>query len=530
MKRYCKSPIRYSRRPTSPVGFGGVAIGGDNHVAVQTMTNTDTNDTAACMEQIGRIIETGGRTIRLTTQGMREARNLAEIVPRTKALCPEAAIVADVHFVAAVAAEAAKYADKVRINPGNYNDRGDDFVSLLEQCRERGVALRVGVNHGSLAKRIMDRWGDTPEGMTASAMEFLRVCKERGFGQVVVSMKSSNVRVMVYAYRMLAAAMAEEGMDYPIHLGVTEAGNADEGRIKSAVGIGALLADGIGDTLRVSLTEPPENEIPVGQMLAGYFAGRTEKKQTDACSKEEGAEDGAAWRMADGAGFSPYGYSRRVSDSTGRLGGSREPLLWSEMTCEEREGCAVLTAVSDNPVGEWRKAIFSMSAAGDHRPVVLHRRYQGVSAEALPVIAAADFGVMFIDGLADGIYIETDAADKERTDTIALDILQASRVRISHTEYIACPGCGRTMYDLQGALEAIKSRTAHLKGLKIGVMGCIVNGLGEMADADYGYVGAGRGTISLYRGRELVRKAMPQEQAVDALIELIKTDGRWCDA
>ena len=513
MKRYCNSLTRYARRNSCAVRMGGVTIGAGTPVAVQTMTNTDTNDTAACVEQIRRVTGAGGRIIRLTTQGVKEGRNLGEIVPAVKEFCPDVAIVADVHFVPAVASVAAEYADKVRTNPGNYNDKGGDFTALLEQCRERGVALRVGVNHGSLSKRIMDEWGDTPQGMTASAMEFLRVCKEHDFDQVVVSMKSSNVRVMVYAYRMLAAAMAAEQMNYPIHLGVTEAGNADEGRIKSAVGIGALLADGIGDTLRVSLTEAPENEIPVGRILADYFEGR----------ESEGCDE------PDVEGFSAYEYSRRESDTVGRLGGQNVPMLWSEMTDEERDGAVIIEATGKNPVGEWRRQVLEMMAQGDRRPVVLRRHYSDVGVEELSLKAAADFGVMFIDGLADGLDIVCESVAQENIDSLALNILQASRVRISKTEYIACPGCGRTMYDLQGALEIIKSRTTHLKGLKIGVMGCIVNGLGEMADADYGYIGAGRGNISLYRGKELVKKNIPQEQAVDELIELIKADGLWKD-
>ncbi len=504
---------RYCRRDSCAVRVGGILLGADHPVAVQTMTNTDTNDTEACVEQIRRVVEAGGRIIRLTTQGVKEGRNLAEIVPAVKAICSDVAIVADVHFVPAVAAVAAEYADKVRINPGNYNDKGGDFEALIEQCRRRGVALRIGVNHGSLSKRIMDEWGDTPQGMTASAMEFLRVCKERDFNQVVVSMKSSNVRVMVYAYRMLAAAMMEEGMNYPIHLGVTEAGNADEGRIKSAVGIGALLADGIGDTLRVSLTEAPENEIPVGLMLADCFANRA-GEGCDECGSEF---------------FSPFEYRRRKSDAVGRLGGDGVPLMWSEMTEQERDGAVVIEAQGCNPVGEWRRAVLEMCERGDNRPVVLRRRYDGTDTERLAVESAADFGVMFIDGLADGLDIVCEGVAQERLDAVALNILQASRVRISKTEYIACPGCGRTMYDLQGALEEIKSRTSHLKGLKIGVMGCIVNGLGEMADADYGYIGAGRGNISLYRGRELVKKNIPQQQAVEQLVELIKADGRWAE-
>ncbi len=521
MEKYCKSLFCYMRRPTEEVTIGENIIGGNHPVAIQTMTNRDTNDTEACVNQIARAAEAGCRIVRLTTQGTREARNLAEISRLVKAEWPQMALVADVHFLPAAADVAAESADKVRINPGNYNDKGGALEALLAKCSERGVALRIGVNHGSLSERMFDLYGDTPEGMVASAMEYLRACRSNGFHNVVVSMKSSNVRVMIYAYRMLVAAMQREEMAWPLHLGVTEAGDGNEGRVKSAVGIGALLADGIGDTIRISLTEEPEHEVVAGKILVDYMADRSESKEVSTIGE---AEQAAFEKI-----FSPYSSLRRPSDQVGRLGGHSLPLIWSEMSHEERTGVATLTAAGKNPVGEWRRAIAAMELAGDRRPVMLSRSYRVGSADELRIKAAADFGVMFIDGLADAIQIICPDVEQSVIDELELDILQASRVRVSKTEYIACPGCGRTLYDLQGTLAQIKSRTDHLSGLKIGVMGCIVNGPGEMADAVYGYVGAARGKVSLYRGREVVCRNIPQEEAIERLVELIKADGRWTE-
>ena len=451
----------YSRRPSCEVRIGRVVIGGGHPVAVQSMTNTDTNDTEASVAQIERIDRAGGKIVRLTAQGRREGENLARIVRRLRDEGFDTAVVADIHFLPEVAAIAAQYVDKVRINPGNYRTDRGELEELIARCRERGVALRIGVNHGSLAKRVFDQWGDTPQGMVVSAMEFLRVCKAHGFDQVVVSMKSSNTRVMVAAYRLLVAAMDAEDMHYPIHLGVTEAGSGIEGRIKSAVGIGALLCDGIGDTIRVSLTEAPEHEIPVAELLVRHFA--------------------------------------------------------------ERPG---IFPVSGNPTAELRAAILNLDTP---EPVVVKRRYEETSLETLAVKAAADLGVLLLDGLADGIWIDAPGFAEEQVREIELMILQAARVRFSHTEYIACPSCGRTLYDIEKTLADIKSRTSHLSNLKIGVMGCIVNGPGEMADADYGYVGAVPGRITLYKGRTVVARNIPQEEALDRLVELIKADGEWVE-
>ncbi len=500
MSKYCNSLTSFERRTTCPVRVGGHIIGGSAPIVVQTMTNTRTLDTAACVAQIDAIARAGGKIVRLTTRDEREAANLGPIGEAVREKWGDVALVADVHFVPAVAAVAATTADKVRINPGNYNDRGGRFEELIELCRERGVALRIGVNHGSLAKKVFDIWGDTPEGMAASAMEFLERCRELDFHNVVVSLKSSNVRVMVYAYRLLVKAMREAGMEYPVHLGVTEAGNLLEGRIKSAVGIGALLADGIGDTVRVSLTEAPENEIPAARMLVEHFESRPEEH----------------FEEIDESLFSAYEYKARPWGKT--------PVLWSEVL--RPEDVEVVEAVSHHPVQEWRSKIIGRSFS---KPIVLSRRYTTDNKELFAIQAAADFGVMFIDSLADGIRIENPNFSQSEIDEIALIILQAARVRISRTEYIACPSCGRTLYDIESTLAAIRRRTEHLVGLKIGVMGCIVNGPGEMADADYGYVGGLPDHISLYRGKTLVERNVPQAEAIDRLVELIKADGRWIE-
>ena len=500
MSKYCNSLTSFERRATREVLVGGHIIGGSAPVVVQTMTNTRTMDTQACVAQIDAIARASGRIVRLTTRDEREASNLGPIGEAVRKKWSDVALVADVHFVPAVAAVAATTADKVRINPGNYNDRGGRFEELIDLCRERGVALRIGVNHGSLAKKVFDLWGDTPEGMAASAMEFLERCRELDFHNVVVSLKSSNVRVMVYAYRLLVKAMREAGMEYPVHLGVTEAGNLLEGRIKSAVGIGALLADGIGDTVRVSLTEAPENEIPAARMLVEHFEARPEEH----------------FEEIDESLFCAYEYKARPWGKT--------PTLWSEV--ENPEEYEVVEAVSHHPVQEWRSKIVGRNFT---KPIILSRKYTTDNKELFAIQAAADFGVMFIDSLADGIRIANPNFSQSEIDEIALIILQAARVRISRTEYIACPSCGRTLYDIESTLAAIRRRTEHLVGLKIGVMGCIVNGPGEMADADYGYVGGLPDHISLYRGKTLVERNVPQQEAIDRLVELIKADGRWIE-
>ncbi|MBO5831814.1 MAG: (E)-4-hydroxy-3-methylbut-2-enyl-diphosphate synthase [Alistipes sp.] len=491
-----KRTLKYSRRVSHEVSFGGVTIGGSNPIAVQSMANTPTADVERSVAQTIRIADAGAEIVRLTAQGRKEGEALTPIMEQLREKGCHAAIVADIHFTPEIAMMAAEVVDKVRINPGNFRTSNGELESLINICKRRGVALRIGVNHGSLAKRIFDEWGDTPEGMVASAMEFLRMCRAAEFDDVVVSMKSSNTRVMVHAYRLLVEAMDREGMTYPLHLGVTEAGDGIEGRIKSAVGIGALLADGIGDTLRVSLTEAPENEVPVGRLLAEYFASRTAEFDVESLD-----------------GYSPTSFRARTS---------ARPIIHTELTAEYD----VVEALSDNPTHEWRAAILSSK---DSRPKVLRRRYDDKDAERVAIYAAADMGQLLIDGLAEGVWVDAPQLDAATIEDIELMLLQAARLRFSRTEYIACPSCGRTLYDIESTLATIKARTSHLKDLKIGVMGCIVNGPGEMADADYGYVGSSPEHITLYRGREIVERNIHQSEAIDHLIEIIKRDGRWYD-
>ena len=488
--------LKYSRRNAHEVRIGREIIGGNHPIAVQSMTNTPTADVLSSVAQTKRIADAGAEIVRLTAQGRREGEALAPIVARLREDGYSTAIVADIHFTPEIAMIAAEAVDKVRINPGNFRTSGGELERLVALCRRRGVALRIGVNHGSLAKRIFDEWGDTPEGMVASAMEFLRMCRELDFHDVVVSMKSSNTRVMVHAYRLLVEAMEREGMTYPLHLGVTEAGDGIEGRIKSAVGIGALLADGIGDTLRVSLTEDPENEVPVGKIIAEYFTHRRAEFTVESFDE-----------------YHPTEFRPRTA---------AKPITHREITAEYD----IVDATSDNPTHEWRAAILNSKS---NRPVVLRRHYDSADKNLVAIYAAADMGSLLLDGLAKGVWIDAPQLDPETINLIELMLLQAARLRFSHTEYIACPSCGRTLYDIQSTLAAIKARTSHLKDLKIGVMGCIVNGPGEMADADYGYVGSSPEHITLYRGKEIVERNIHQSEALDHLIEIIKRDGRWHD-
>ena len=491
-----KNTLKYCRRHSHEVSFGGVTIGSNRPIAVQSMTNTPTADVELSVAQTKRIAEAGAEIVRLTAQGKKEGEALAPIMQKLRADGCTAAIVADIHFTPEIAMIAAESVDKVRINPGNFRTTNGELERLIEICRRRGVALRIGVNHGSLAKRIFDEWGDTPEGMVASAMEFLQMCRRADFHDVVVSMKSSNTRVMVHAYRLLVEAMEREGMTYPLHLGVTEAGDGIEGRIKSAVGIGALLADGIGDTLRVSLTEDPENEVPVGRMLVDYFSKRSGEFEVESTDS--------------------------YSSTTFKPRTQAKPIVHSEITAEYD----IVEAKSENPTHEWRAAILNRT---DDKPVVLRRRYDSDDVERVAIYAAADMGQLLLDGLAEGVWVDAPNISAEAMHDIELMILQAARLRFSRTEYIACPSCGRTLYDIQATLAEIKARTSHLKDLKIGVMGCIVNGPGEMADADYGYVGSSPEHITLYRGREIVERNIHQTEALDHLIEIIKRDGRWHD-
>ena len=565
--------FNYARRTTVEVNVGGVTIGCTNPVRVQSMTNTSTMDTDGSVEQVLRIVAKGGELVRLTTQGNREAVNMGDIKAQLKARGCNVPLVADVHFNAAVADTAARYADKVRVNPGNYVDAArtfkhieytdaeyaeelkrlrERFVAFLDICKAEGRAVRVGVNHGSLSDRIMSRYGDTPSGVVESCMEFLRICRDEEFNNVVVSIKTSNTTMMVTTVRLLVRVMAEEGIAYPLHLGVTEAGDAEDGRIKSAVGIGALLADGIGDTVRVSLAESPENEIPVAKELVGYVALRAGAPAVDATVYD---------------GFCYEEPQRRVTTAVGVVGGDNVPVVVggavedADITpdfvagelvvvpvAEAVDGNFVAVEYSDltpdniarikslqdivlvassqhvNAVGELRALVHKLMIEGVAAPVIVRRVYDEATVESLRIKASADLGVLIIDGLADGLWIENPGICTADLNALAFGILQATRARISKTEYIACPGCGRTMYDLQGTLARIKAATAHLKGLKIGVMGCIVNGPGEMADADYGYVGAARGKVSLYRRKECVEKNIPEDEAIERLLQLIESD------
>ena len=565
--------FNYKRRATVEVAVGNVLIGSAYPVRVQSMTNTSTMDTDGSVEQTLRIVERGGELVRLTTQGNREAVNLGNIKQQLLARGCQVPLVADVHFNAGVADTAARYADKVRVNPGNYVDTArtfkhidytdaeyaeelkrlrERFVAFLDICKAEGKAVRVGVNHGSLSDRIMSRYGDTPSGVVESCMEFLRICRDENFNNVVVSIKTSNTAMMVTTVRRLVRVMAEEGISYPLHLGVTEAGDAEDGRIKSAVGIGALLADGIGDTLRVSLAEAPENEIPVAKELADYVSCRAGHKHIEAVAapsfnyEEPVRRATKEWGIIGGNNV-PVVFGGEVADADiaadfiaadvavcqpcEAANGSFVALEYKDLTTENiaklksLENIAIVASTTHaNPVGELRALVHKLTVEGVDAPVIIRRAYNEPSVESLRIKAAADMGVLLIDGLVDGLWLENPSSSADELNAIMFGILQATRARISKTEYIACPGCGRTMYDLQGTLARIKAATAHLKGLKIGVMGCIVNGPGEMADADYGYVGAARGKVSLYRRKECVEKNIPEDEAIERLLQLIDSD------
>ncbi len=548
--------FQWTRRVTSPVKVGDVTIGGNNPVVVQSMTTTSTNDTKGSAEQTRRIVEAGGEIVRLTTQGVREAENLYEIKKSLGTMGVKVPLVADVHFNPRAAFAAAERVEKVRINPGNFVDPGRTFkkieftdgeyaeelikienalVPLLDLCKEHHTALRIGVNHGSLSDRIMSRYGDTPAGMVESAMEFLRVCVRHEFNDVVISIKASNVLVMTETVRRLVAAMDAEDMHFPLHLGVTEAGDGEDGRIKSAVGIGSLLMDGIGDTIRVSLSEEPEQEIPVAKAILRHIDevsgasgdyvmnGYIEDADQFVCSRRKSAWDG---RVTQVVGLDP------INDET-------KDGIWADLNGDwgleydkiSARHDAVVTVTADG--ADWALKVKSfvngMSARGIENPVIVAKFYDIVSFKALQINAAVDFGYVLLSGIADAIFIGAPDVTREELNRLSLNILQATRHRISKTEFISCPGCGRTLYDLQSTLKEIKAATSHLKGLKIGVMGCIVNGPGEMADADYGYVGAGPGHISLYKGKECVVKNIPASEALPRLIALIKEHGDWVE-
>lgn len=548
-------PFTYKRRPTNEVRVGRVVFGGDNPVRLQSMTSTSTMDTDGSVEQIKRILDAGADAVRLTAQGVREAENLGEISKRLRAEGYDAPLVADIHFNPKAAFAAAEIVEKVRINPGNFIDPArtfrqltftdeeyaselqrleDKLVPFIELCRANNTAIRIGVNHGSLSDRIMSRYGDTPAGMVESAMEFLRVFARHNFSDVVISIKASNTLVMVETVRRLVEAMDGEDMHYPLHLGVTEAGNGEDGRVKSALGIGALLADGIGDTIRVSLSEAPEREIPVARMLADHFQ-----------YNENEEIEGTYY-----PGFDRLAPARRKSRRIGGVGGHGsvvlgvDPIYSSdlvpisanlphktviEIAEKHPESILVITATGRNVSGRVRSALHALTAAGITNPIIVSLCYDDKPIEQVTVEASADFGAILLDGFVDGIALNANRLLAEERGRLCLAILQAARLRFSHTEYISCPGCGRTLFDLEDTVDKIKKATSHLPGLKIGVMGCIVNGPGEMADADYGYVGAAAGMVSLYKGKECIEKNIPSSEALSRLIQLLKDEGRWIE-
>lgn len=548
--------FNYRRRLSHIVRIGGTPLGGPEPIRVQSMTNTSTMDTEASVQQVLRIAEAGGEYVRLTTQGTREAENMREINAGVRLAGCNVPLVADVHFNPKVAEVAACYCEKVRINPGNYVDAARQFkhleytdeeyqaelkkiedrlIPFLQICCEHRTAVRIGVNHGSLSDRIMSRYGDTPEGIVESCMEFLRICMREQFMDVVISIKASNTVIMVQSMRLLVTKMTQEGMSFPVHLGVTEAGEGEDGRIKSAVGIGALLQDGIGDTIRVSLSEAPEKEIPVARFLVDYVTSYRKEADLPVPADVQAPAD-YNWLKPE----------RRQTTRVGEIGGGQVPVVLDEIpvtgaisanpfnftpeTAEFLRKHPEVVVVSHpqtvNRLGEHRALALAMMNLGLRNPLLVYQEYAETDLEHLQLKAAADTGVLFIEGLADGIILQNHAPgiSVEVVRDLAYSILQAARARFTKTEYISCPGCGRTLYDLEGTIARIKAATAHLKGLKIAIMGCIVNGPGEMADADYGYVGAARGKVSLYKQKVCIEKNIPEEEAVERLLRFIEED------
>lgn len=567
------SVFDYTRRKSHSVNIGGIPLGSDFPVRLQSMTSTSTMDTTASVEQCKRIADAGASYVRLTAQGVREASNMGIIRQQLRDAGYSIPLVADIHFNPKAAFEAAQQVEKVRINPGNFVDPGRTFKQLsytdeeyaseitkisntlipfLDLCKQHGTAIRIGVNHGSLSDRIMSRYGDTPAGMVESAMEFLRVCVAQNFYDVVISIKASNTAIMVETVRRMVKAMESEGMDFPLHLGVTEAGDGEDGRIKSAVGIGTLLSEGIGDTIRVSLSEDPEFEIPVARTLVNYISQRSSAPSIQ------------------GEYYTQYDYCaplRRSSVATNNIGGDNPPIVaidnddytssemglradivnasnyikrgdFIEINASQQPSVAlkehadkviVLYSSHKNHIGEMQAWLHQAMQLNISNPVILRIDYGDASAEDVAIMAAADFGTLLMNGFRDGIWLRATALSPEEITRYAFGILQASRLRITRTEYISCPSCGRTLFDLQTTLKDVKAATAHLKGLKIGVMGCIVNGPGEMADADYGYVGAAAGKVSLYKGKTCVEKNIPAKEAIEHLINLIKSSDDWVD-
>lgn len=647
--KYCSSLTQYIRRKSSVVTIGKIPMGGDNPIRLQSMTTVDTMDTLGSVEQIIRMVDAGCEYVRVTAPSVKEAQNLAEIKKELLKRGYDVPLVADIHFTPNAAELAAKIVEKVRINPGNYADKKkfeaieytdasyqeelvrirEKFVPLVKICKEYGTAMRIGTNHGSLSDRILSRYGDTPLGMVESALEFLRICEDLEYYNIVISMKASNTQVMVQAYRLLVQKLEEEGLrPYPLHLGVTEAGEAEDGRIKSAVGIGSLLDDGLGDTVRVSLTEAPEFEIPVAAKLVDRYVGRSkhtpipfvEKNPIHPFSyKRRNTLDvhtiGATnvprviadyslienlevqdlkpighfylpaldkWSMNDlGADFiytghnkapfmMPNGLKEIVDADTWKVLDDQThvyPLFaarWyktdvvkhpqlnfvladiediDEKLLLKMEADAsvvlILESFNEHAMAELRRSFITLMNRELKTPVIIKRAYAHKNEESLILAASTDVGGLLIDGLGDGVYLSTNKlisenkmsllANLKNLNNIAFGILQAARTRMTKTEYISCPSCGRTLFDLQETTAMIRKRTDHLKGVKIGIMGCIVNGPGEMADADYGYVGVGKDKIALYRGQTVVKKAVSSDKAVDELINIIKEDGKWLE-
>ncbi|HRN27259.1 MAG TPA: (E)-4-hydroxy-3-methylbut-2-enyl-diphosphate synthase [Ignavibacteriaceae bacterium] len=656
IKKYCNSLTKYSRYKTREVFIGQIPLGGNNPIRIQSMTTTDTMNTIATVEQTIRMVDAGCEYVRITAPSINEAKNLEVIKKELKARGYNVPLIADIHFTPNAAEMAARIIEKVRVNPGNYVDKKkfdlieytdaeyqeeierirERFTPLVKICKEYGTAMRIGTNHGSLSDRIMSRYGDTPLGMVESALEFLRICESENYHSIVLSMKASNPQVMVQAYRLLINKMEEEGINYPLHLGVTEAGGGEDGRIKSALGIGALLEDGIGDTIRVSLTEDPEFEAPVAIAIANRYEGRGDhkpikeinetpidpfvynrRKSFEVLSIGGGnvprvVADYSNRKISSQKDLNDIGYTYDVPSDKWNLSDIAADLIylgknilsfncpngltaiydfeaWKELenkynsypilTVKEftysdnkshelnfvalsindlsteliekirNDKTVVIVLETDNLHGmaEQRRVFFELIKNEIQNPVILKRNYSDLAFENLQIYSATDFGALLIDGFGDGVWLSVNELKSKKENSgsyvksfikksetkekiinrLLFNILQAARQRISKTEYIACPSCGRTLFDLQETTEMIRRRTEHLKGLKIAVMGCIVNGPGEMADADYGYVGAGVDKITLYREKNIVRRNIPAKNAVDELIELIKEDGKW---
>lgn len=634
--KYCNSLTAYSRRKTVEVKIGNIPMGGDNPIRIQSMTTINTMDTKGSVEQSIRMIKSGCEYIRITAPSLKESENLRAIKKELRARGYNIPLIADIHFTPHAAELAARIVEKVRINPGNYADKKKfknieytntsyqeeldrirkKFIPLINICKEYGTAIRIGTNHGSLSDRILSRFGDTPLGMVESALEFLRICNELNYHQIVLSMKASNTQVMVQAYRLLVQKMNEEGLKpYPLHLGVTEAGEAEDGRIKSAVGIGTLLEDGLGDTVRVSLTEEPEFEAPVAQALVDRYKNRViddsiktimkspvnpfsymrrecieilnfgnknvprviaDFSQLDKIKMEDLKEIGHfylseldKWKMNDLAadyiylGFKPTDFMlpnglKEILDyeiwQSCENKKNKFPLLTIDNYIEylstksnicflkidasqldfiskikdQSKTILILETKNEHALAALRRSFFELIKYKIKLPVVINRKYQTNNGELLQLYASTDIGGLLIDGLGDGVMLSGKTEYKSLNNN-AFGILQATRTRMTKTEYISCPSCGRTLFDLQETTAMIRKRTDHLKGVKIGIMGCIVNGPGEMADADFGYVGSGKNKITLYKGQEIIKKGVPSENAVDELIKIIKADDRWIE-